>query len=73
LESTKKNLADHNDGTEKVDDAEYQRLLKRAEMLTKKISQMENVDDREIERHKRREEQRWERRTQRARDLYDEF
>jgi len=47
--------------------------LKRAEMLTKKISQMENVDDREIERHKRREEQRWERRTQRARDLYDEF
>jgi len=46
LESTKKNLADHNDGTEKVDDAEYQRLLKRAEMLTKKISQMENVDDR---------------------------
>lgn len=73
LESTKKNLANHNDGTEKVDDAEYQRLLKRAEMLTKKISQMENVDDREIERHKRREEQRWERRTQRARDLYDEF
>mmetsp|Transcript_19950 Transcript_19950/g.29552 ORF Transcript_19950/g.29552 Transcript_19950/m.29552 type:complete len:128 (-) Transcript_19950:116-499(-) len=67
IRADEEKLKSHKDGRTVMSDEDYQRIEKRIELVQRKLDRVTNLDDHDIERHRRREQRRNERRQRRDR------